>query len=250
MSRRISSLLLLSALLVLGTLGVGARARAEALLGGVSADGVRPGEFSLAHGGVLLADEIAEWGRDAREAFREPLERGFVTLTRAQGRVELPARFILAAAANPCPCGGWPSEIRAPTHVSPATRCRCSARDVRGYLARLSGPILDRIDLVSAIGSLRAAERVELRRYEGPAKKARSLLLMGWGSVPGEWDATQTERAITSLGKRVPVLEGSLRSRHKIARVAFTAAALDGLPEPGPQHWSEATRARWEYWVG
>ncbi|MFN8092155.1 MAG: YifB family Mg chelatase-like AAA ATPase [Vicinamibacteria bacterium] len=105
----------------------------------------RPGEVSLAHNGILFLDELPEFGRAPLEALRQPLEEGFVTVSRNRGTLRMPARFQLVAAMNPCPCG---------RRGTPAG-CRCPAHHVRGYLGRLSGPLLDRIDLhvpVCAVG--------------------------------------------------------------------------------------------------
>ncbi|MEX2276017.1 MAG: YifB family Mg chelatase-like AAA ATPase [Actinomycetota bacterium] len=108
------------------------------LLGGGGAGGFRPGEISLAHHGVLLLDEVTEFRRDALEGLRQPLEDGRVVIARLHGSVEFPARCTLVTTANPCPCGrsGVPGEI-----------CSCSPQSVSGYRTRLSGPLLDRIDI-------------------------------------------------------------------------------------------------------
>jgi len=99
---------------------------------------LQPGEISLAHRGVLFMDELPEFDRRVLEALREPLESGAITLARATDRLTLPAEFQLVAAMNPCPCGYL---------GDPANRCRCGPRRVRRYQERLSGPLLDRIDL-------------------------------------------------------------------------------------------------------
>ena len=114
-------------------------ASAVALVGGGSPP--RPGEISLAHHGVLFLDELPEFPRAALEALREPLETGTITIARAARRAEFPARFQLIAAMNPCPCGYLGSRLRA---------CRCSPEQVSRYQSRLSGPLLDRIDLRDA----------------------------------------------------------------------------------------------------
>ena len=99
---------------------------------------LRPGEISLAHNGVLFLDELPELSRNALEALRQPMEDGKVTISRAQGSLTYPARFTLIAAMNPCPCGYYGS----PNHV-----CRCTPKQISQYLHRISGPLLDRIDL-------------------------------------------------------------------------------------------------------
>src|SRR5574342_631700 len=106
------------------------------LIGGGSTP--RPGEVSLAHGGVLFLDELPEFRRNVLEVLRQPLEDGVVTLSRAVVSLTFPARFMLAAAMNPCPCGYYGDALHS---------CRCAAVDVERYRARVSGPLLDRIDI-------------------------------------------------------------------------------------------------------
>src|SRR5690606_28323737 len=122
-------------------------ASAVALVGGGAEP--RPGEISLAHQGVLFLDELPEWERRALEVLREPLESGVVTISRAARQCEFPARFQLVAAMNPCPCG-WAGD--------PCGRCRCAPDAIRRYRARISGPLLDRIDLHVNVPRLPPAE--------------------------------------------------------------------------------------------
>jgi len=109
----------------------------------------RPGEISLAHRGVLFLDELPEFRKNALEALRQPLENGAVTITRAAMTASYPAQFMLVAAMNPCPCG---------YHGDPSRSCRCSPRQIRQYQARLSGPLLDRIDIHILVPSVRYRE--------------------------------------------------------------------------------------------
>jgi magnesium chelatase family protein len=109
----------------------------------------KPGEISLAHHGVLFLDELPEFRKNALEALRQPLENGAVTITRASITASFPARFMLVAAMNPCPCG---------YHGDPNRSCRCSPRQIRQYQARLSGPLLDRIDIHILVPSVRYRE--------------------------------------------------------------------------------------------
>ena len=104
----------------------------------------RPGEISLAHNGVLFLDELPEFHKDVLEVLRQPLEEGWVTISRSAGSERFPARFMLVCAMNPCKCGWY----------GYGSRCRCSPRDVEKYLGKLSGPLLDRIDLYAEVPPL------------------------------------------------------------------------------------------------
>ena len=127
------------------------------LVGG--GDGPRPGEVSLAHHGVLFLDELAEFRRAALEALRQPLEDGVVTISRAHAKATFPARLLLVCAMNPCPCG-WLGDG--------SGRCACSAERVRAYRAKMSGPLLDRIDVHVVLPP------VEVAALQGPARGEKS----------------------------------------------------------------------------
>ena len=142
-------------------------ASAVALVGGGSPP--RPGEISLAHGGVLFLDETPEFPRAALEALREPLETGQITISRAARQAQFPARFQLVAAMNPCPCG-W---LGAPAALGRA--CRCSPEAIDRYQGRLSGPLLDRIDLQVEVLATPAAEMMALPEGEDSATVARRV---------------------------------------------------------------------------
>src|SRR5699024_606890 len=127
---------------------------AAAMVGGGS--NPRPGEISLAHNGVLFLDDLPEFHKDVLEALRQPMEDGEVTITRAAGSVKLPSRFMLVCAMNPCRCG-W--------YGHPSGRCRCTPQQVERYVQKISGPLLDRIDLHVEVPSV---EFDAMRRRERP----------------------------------------------------------------------------------
>jgi magnesium chelatase family protein len=233
---------------------VSSSCRPAALMGSVSLSGVRPGEFSLAHGGLLVADEFPEWHRDSREALREPLERGFISLTRASASVELPAQFIFAATGNLCACGGWPRDLPIPIEWNSKVHdsCRCSELQRRAYLSKLSGPILDRIDLLMLLSqappdSKRSGDEMteELREK---CEKTQKHCIRSWGKPPGEIQALELEyflRENLHWDQALKKLKlTSLRSRHKILRIALTLGAWDGQPEPSASHFTEASLYR------
>lgn len=222
------------------------------LVGG--GDPPRPGEVSLAHHGVLFLDELAEFKRTALEALRQPLEDGEITIARARSRATFPARPIIVAATNPCPCG-WAGD--------PSGRCSCSPDRVRTYRARLSGPMLDRIDLHVAlppvdVASLRgrghgepssAVRERALRARELQRERCRA----GETSVPTnahlrgpdvERVATPDEAGMRLIAVAVERLGLSARAYGKILRTARTIADLDGATAVGAAHVAEAIQAR------
>lgn len=218
-------------------------ASAVALVGG-GAD-PRPGEISLAHNGVLFLDELPEWDRRALEVLREPLESGVVTISRAARQSEFPARFQLVAAMNPCPCG-WAGD--------PCGRCRCSSESIRRYRAKISGPLLDRIDLQIEMPRLPPAE---LRPGAGGSESsavvrervqaARTLQVSRAGVPNAQLDhaAMQStcalrERDQLLLEQAVEAMQLSARSMHRILRVARTIADLAGSEAIATVHLTEA----------
>jgi len=232
---------------------VGAHTRATALIGSFQRGLLRPGEFSLAQAGLLIADELPEWSRDAREALREPLERKRVTLTRITDSIDLPADFLLAATGNFCPCGGVPTE-RAPagSEISKDLACECSISERARYLRRISGPILDRIDLTVQFTSRPASPNLgaeedpqaRLLALKERIAQARELSEKTWGSVPGKLENTNLEEILRHhsgiAGNLDRIRHASLRSRHKLLRVALSLAAWDGQAVPGAGHFLEA----------
>ena len=218
-------------------------ASAVALVGG-GAD-PRPGEISLAHHGVLFLDELPEWGRHALEVLREPLESGQVTISRAARQCEFPARFQLVAAMNPCPCG-WAGD--------PSGRCLCNDEQIRRYRARISGPLMERIDLHVEVprlppGVLRhdAAPGESSARVRERVIQARALQDARCGATNARLDQSQTDahcrlapRDSALLERAVESLQLSARSLHRILRVARTIADLAGAAEIQTPHRTEA----------
>jgi magnesium chelatase family protein len=221
-------------------------ASAVALVGGGSPP--RPGEISLAHGGLLFLDELPEFPRAALEALREPLETGRVTISRAARQATFPAAFQLVAAMNPCPCG-WAG--------STARTCRCTPDQVQRYQSRLSGPLLDRIDLLVEVAPVAPRDLLALPAGETTATvaervaRARRLQVMRQGGVNASLDAGRidqhcpldtaaaafTQHAATRLG-------WSGRALHRVMKVARTIADLAGAEAIGTPHLAEALQYR------
>ncbi len=223
---------------------------AAALAGGGSVP--RPGEISLAHNGVLFLDELPEFNRDALEVLRQPIEDGEVTITRTAGTVKLPSRFMLVCAMNPCRCG-WRGH--------PSGRCTCTDQMVEKYVSRISGPLLDRMDLHVEVPSV---EFDAMRRREQPEPSS---------AVKARVDAARARQAARFAGSAVscnahmpPALVGQFcalddtgekllcsafermgltaRSHDRILRVARTIADLEGAEAIAPVHLAEAIQYR------
>jgi magnesium chelatase family protein len=231
--------------------------RPSALIGSATNSWIRPGEFALAHGGLLIADEFPEWARDSREALREPLESGRITVTRAKGSVEFLARFSLAANGNFCPCGGWPPDHPVPMEIQNSgrklPRCTCSLRSRKDYRARLSGPILDRMDLVLVVGSHLPEKKTQntqelLKRLRTRIMDCQQRAKKLWGTLPGFLTASETEALIAQNKEWEAHLNrlniGNLRARHKTVRLALSLALWDEQSEPGVTHFLEASSHR------
>jgi magnesium chelatase family protein len=240
---------------------ISSQVRPGALIGNATSFWIRPGEFSLAHGGLLIADEVLEWARDSRELLREPLERRKITLTRAGGSVELPANFLLGANGNLCPCGGWPAHFpnsAVSEHQKGFLRCKCPDQIRQRYLAKLSGPILDRIDIVSMSMSLPPHDSTSadlgaeacLEKLQKKLVHARGLMKRNWGNLPGLLSGSELESLLKSnpeWASRISNLPFvSLRSRHKILRLALSLSAWDGFDKPTDAHFSEVACYRAE----
>lgn len=221
-------------------------ASAAALVGGGAPP--RPGEASLAHHGVLFLDELPEFPRAALEALREPLETGRIVVSRAARQAEFPARFQLVAAMNPCPCGQIGNPLRA---------CRCTAEAVQRYQARLSGPLLDRIDLqieVPAVDAARLAgsadgERSAVVAERVLAARQRALDRQGTANQALAGDALDRHcrldaAAAAFLQSATARLGWSARGFHRILRVARTIADVEAVDAITTAHLAEAIQYR------
>ena len=225
-------------------------ASASAVAGGGPA--MRPGEISLAHNGVLFLDELPEFRRDVLEALRQPLEDGTVTVSRAGGTLQLPARFQLVCAMNPCRCG-WRGH--------PSGRCTCSDREVERYVEKISGPLLDRIDLHVTVPSV---EYEAMRRRETPESSAvvKARVDQARAVQTARFAGTDTpcnaQMAPDQVGRFCRLDDAgdalmqaafarmglTARSHDRVLRVARTIADLDGAAEIGPAHLAEAIQYR------
>jgi magnesium chelatase family protein len=218
-----------------------------ALIGG---GGLRPGELSLAHRGVLFLDELPEFPRNALEALREPLETGSVVVSRLKHTCEFPAKFQLVAAMNPCPCG---------YAGDPRGRCHCTAEQILRYRNRLSGPLIDRIDIHIELAGLpvehlmsNASDRAESTATVAMrVAAARSLQFNRQGKLNARLTPAEVvilcgldreSRAL--LGTAMARLGLSARAYHRVLKIARTCADLSGAPEIRPMDVAEAVKLR------
>lgn len=224
---------------------VHAQVRPAHLLGSFREKGYQPGELALAHGGLFIADEFMEWPRDSKETLREPLQTQKIFLTRVRGQIECEASFQMIATGNLCPCGGLPEPFRGNTEIpSKKFKCKCKLVDVESYFQKLSGPVLDRIDL-SFIMTDTETVRVgpdHPTKLEKEIKIARAFALEHFGAVPSmlspQWLEQETMKnpALNALLTDVT----SLRARHKIMRVARSIQAIENSPSLKEEHVFEA----------
>jgi magnesium chelatase family protein len=221
-------------------------ASAAALVGGGSMP--RPGEISLSHNGILFLDELPEFERRVLEALREPLESGHISVARAAQRVDYPARFQLIAAMNPCPCGYL---------GHPGGRCRCTPDQVARYRGRLSGPLLDRIDMVVQVPALAEAE-LQGRAGGEPSAAVRARVVaahvlqqarqdkLNGALTPKEierWCEPDAQGA-SLLRQALSRLQLSARAYHRVLKLARTIADLAGAASISAAHVAEAIQYR------
>ncbi|MCL2810926.1 MAG: YifB family Mg chelatase-like AAA ATPase [Clostridia bacterium] len=228
-------------------------ASAVALVGGGAQ--AKPGEISLAHGGVLFLDELPEYSRVSLEAMRQPLEDGFVSIARINAQARYPARVMLVASMNPCPCGNYGSADK-------EKKCRCDQNAIRRYLDRISGPLLDRIDLqlqveavpVRDIAQPAAEEASELVRARVNA--AREIQRQRFADTPGQYCNTQLTTPqldqycpLDEAGKQLLFLSMekyrlSMRAYTRLIKVARTIADLASAEHVAQEHIAEAIQYR------
>jgi magnesium chelatase family protein len=214
----------------------------------------RPGEVSLAHNGVLFLDELSEFPRNVLEVMRQPLEDGTVSIARAAMSLTFPARFMLAAAMNPCPCG---------FHNDRTRECHCTPLMIQRYISKISGPLLDRIDIHIDVPAVNYKEMRSSSEPEGSAKilerviRARKIQLTRFSSAPEKLycNAQMSSRQIRAfcdlspdcerLLERAMMQQGlSARAHDRILKVARTLADLESTPQLEPKHIAEAIQYR------
>lgn len=208
----------------------------------------RPGEISLAHRGVLFLDELPEFDRKVLEVLREPLESGHITISRAARQADFPARFQLVAAMNPCPCGFLGHREKP---------CRCTPDQVTRYQGKISGPLLDRIDMQIQVGALAHEEMLQQAQGESSAciaeRVARSFALQQQRQQKSNYllstseidtlckpDAAGEDLLRTAMTR----LNWSARAYHRVLKVARTIADLAQAPVIGKAHIAEAIQYR------
>ncbi len=213
----------------------------------------RPGEISLAHRGVLFLDEFPEFPRGALESLRQPLEDGVVTVSRAAGSVHFPAKFILIATQNPCPCGYLHDTVK---------QCHCSPSEISRYRRKVSGPLLDRFDLHITVPrvdvndlAVEQPQSTSSHRIQGRIEQARQLQSVRFDTLGIVCNAEMTIKQIEHycaineasrklLSAAVERFGLSARSYHRVLKVARTIADLAQSSDVGEQHVAEALQFR------
>ncbi|MHB8577355.1 MAG: YifB family Mg chelatase-like AAA ATPase [Dehalococcoidia bacterium] len=215
----------------------------------------RPGEISLSHRGVLFLDELPEFGQTVLEVLRQPMEDRFVTISRAQGTITFPANFLLLAAMNPCPCG---------FSGDPTKNCSCSSSTIARYQRRISGPLLDRMDIYTEVprveyeklaatapgeSSAAVRERVETARSRQSERFAATKLTCNAEMTPVEvrkhCQAAMDDAARSLLRLAMDQLGLSARAFHRTLKLARTIADLAGSEPIGAAHLAEAVQYRY-----
>ena len=212
----------------------------------------KPGEISLAHRGVLFLDELPEFPRSILESLRQPLENGYIVVSRAQGSVFFPAKIILVAAMNPCPCGNY---------NDPVKECRCTTQSITNYQKKISGPLLDRIDLSLEVPAVKYEKLVD----ESPSEDSQGVLKRVVGAralqqerLGGTKILTNSEMGIDDLKKYCRLDEHSsqllaqavnkfglsARAYHRTLKVSRTIADLENKPNIETNHVAEALQYR------
>ena len=212
----------------------------------------RPGEVTLAHRGVLFLDELPEFGQSVLEVLRQPIEDRMVTISRAQGRVTFPANFMLIGAMNPCPCGYAGDPFRA---------CTCASSAVSRYRNRISGPLLDRIDIIlpvlrvdyekltsdgAAEGSAEVRRRVEVARERQRRRFGESPVQCNADMGPSEvWQHCRLDDATQAMARAaMENLHLTARAYHRTLKLARTIADLSGADDVGSDHFLQAMNYR------
>jgi len=211
-----------------------------------------PGEISKAHHGVLFLDELPEYRRDVLEALRQPMEDGFVTITRVSAQSTYPSRFVLVCSMNPCPCGNLGSRTK---------QCRCTPNEIRRYLNRISGPLLDRIDMHIEVESIPAEKLSETTLSEpsdairARVEAAREVQRARYGDSGIHCNAELNARTLAGACKLTPSAQELLtastermklsnRAYTRILKVARTICDLDGVETIGDEQVAEAVQYR------
>jgi len=213
-----------------------------------------PGEISLAHRGVLFLDEFPEFPRHVLEALRQPMEDGFVSISRAAGTLTFPAKFILVAASNPCPCGFF---------GSPDKKCTCSPSQIEKYRKKISGPILDRIDLHLEVPAVQVEKLTDFNKTKAKSsneikkevQKARDIQTKRFKGTKISSNAEMStkdvkefcslsQECLNLLRKAVTAFQLSARSYYRVIKVARTIADLEGELQIQTSHLAEAFQYR------